>query len=45
MTGSISIGGQAQLSMMMSVTKQVIHLPTIKAIATVRDEGISLLVH
>ena len=31
--------------MMMSVTKQVNHLPTRKAIFIVRDEGIELLVH
>ena len=42
-TGSIS-RGQTQLSMMMSMTKQVIHLPTRKAIFSLMDEGIDLLV-
>ena len=43
-TSSIS-RGQTQLSMVMSVTKQVIHLPTKRAVFTVRDEQIELLVH
>ena len=38
-------GDQTQLSMMMSLTKQVIPLLTKKAIFTLRDERIELLVN
>ena len=42
MNGFISIEGKTQLSMMITVTKQVIHLLVRKAIFIVRDEGIEL---